>query len=233
MYLLIPAKRKLHYNKQRSVRKAIVKGNKQLSINSTIDLYTGCLSRLGISPNWSAPRMQESVNPPDDSYIAIFPGATHNTKRYPADYWIKIIQQNPYYKFVLMGAKSDIDLCNHIAQEAGEKCINNAGKYSFGELVNELRNCRMVLSGDTGPMHVAAALGIPQIAVFGGTHPRLGFSPINDKARILCQNLPCQPCSLHGLSECPLGHFKCMMDLSPEMVSEALREMLFQADSHR
>lgn len=226
MYLFIPAKRKLHYDKQRGLRKAIVKGDKKLSITSTIELYTACLASLGIPDKWTAPRMQASIAPPSDRYIAIFPGATHTTKRYPGEYWISVIKQNPSQKFVLMGAGNDHDLCAYIAREAGERCINQAGKYNFKELVHELRNCSLVLSGDTGPMHIAASLELPQIAIFGGTHPRLGFSPINSKAMVLCEDLPCQPCSLHGLKQCPLGHFNCMNAISPERVSKAITEML-------
>jgi lipopolysaccharide heptosyltransferase II len=234
--LVLKATIKLSYNKQRSTRKAIVRGNHKQSIDSTVQLYVSSLKKLGIDTGWEYPRLRELPSRTQESNatdkqisalpIAIFPGATHFTKRYPVKSWIEFVNLNPQYHFALFGSKTDIDTCDYIVSGANASCTSYAGKYNFNELLIELKQCRLVISGDTGPMHLAAAIKLPQIAIFGGTHPRLGFRPLNELARVLCAELPCQPCSLHGEKQCPLGHFDCMKLISPAMLSTTLRETL-------
>jgi len=69
-------------------------------------------------------------------------------------------------------------------------------------------------------------LGKKQVAIFGSTHPRLGFAPLNDQAMVLCSNVSCQPCSLHGLAACPRKHFACMMSIEPEQVITSIYDHL-------
>lgn len=220
------------YDKKRALRKAIVQG-KSFSIDSTVSLYTTCLAKLGINAPWKYPRLTCAPLPTAKSFankgkqlIAIFPGATHFTKRYPIQSWIELIGMNQQYHFALFGSRDDYDTCAEICQHNPEHSDNLAGRYNFGELLSVLSGFDLVISGDTGPMHLAASLSKPQIAIFGGTHPRLGFKPLNDKAIILCAGLACQPCSLHGRKACPQGHFNCMLSISPETVSDSIRKVL-------
>ncbi|GAB1468257.1 glycosyltransferase family 9 protein [Candidatus Cloacimonadota bacterium] len=232
LLLFSNATKKLGYNKQRSIRQAIVKGNHKLNIDSTVQLYTSSLKKLGIGTSWQYPKLKRPNNISSDlshdilpNTIALFPGATHFTKRYPVDMWIKFINQNRCYNYALFGSNYDLALCNAIAAEIDQPCENYAGLLGYEDLLIALKRCVLVISGDTGPMHVAAAINIPQIALFGGTHPRLGFRPLNDKAKILCLDLSCQPCSLHGDKACPLGHFNCMRLLDAETIIHAIHEI--------
>lgn len=227
--LMLKANIKLRYNKQRGIRKAIVKGNHNLSIDSTVQLYAGILKKLGIDAAWGYPHVKELpliALPGLDNAIAIFPGATHFTKRYPVAKWIEFINLNSQHQYVLLGGNTDIKACDSIASGVTAACTSFAGKHNFLELLQVMGQCRLVISGDTGPMHLAAALGKPQIAIFGGTHPRLGFRPLNDLAKVVCANIPCQPCSLHGEKACPLGHFNCMNQITPQMLTSAFHEVL-------
>ena len=158
--------------------------------------------------------------------IAVFPGANHFTKRYPASNWIQLINSNPQYNFTLFGSSADNDLCAFITRKCSTNCKNKCSTLSLRELLTELTYYNLIISGDTGPMHLAAALNKPQIAIFGGTHPRLGFRPLNSKAIILCAELPCQPCSLHGKEKCPLHHFNCMNAISSALLSSAIKKAL-------
>jgi heptosyltransferase-2 len=88
-----------------------------------------------------------------------------------------------------------------------------------------IKQASVVVTNDSGPMHIAAALAKPQIALFGATTPQLGFAPLNEKAIVLCQNLPCQPCSLHGQETCPKRHFACMLSIKPEAIIAALNTL--------
>lgn len=89
-------------------------------------------------------------------------------------------------------------------------------------LAELVRGARAAVTNDTGLMHVAAAVGVPVVAVFGSTHPALGFAPAGAGHAVLVSNRGCQPCTLHGRPTCPLGHHGCVTDLAPASV---LREL--------
>lgn len=223
------ADKRLGYNKKRSVRKAIVQGNKLLSIPSTVSLYASILPKLGIAMDWVNPRLKTYTKPKlSDSpiQIAIFPGASHFSKRYPLQSWIELIKLHPGIHFCLLGSSADLDTCREIQMACPDNCENLAARFGLADLCQELQRYDLIISGDTGPMHMAAALTRPQIAIFGGTHPRLGFAPMNKLATVLCANLDCQPCSLHGLPACPKGHFNCMRQISPQLISSAIKQIL-------
>jgi len=224
------AKSKITYQKQRALRQAIAKGKSDLAINSTVDLYMSALNKLGITEPWSYPVLHPEQPPAsketEQHKIACFPGATHYTKRWLPEYWTQLINSFPTSQFTLYGSSGEKTLCDGITAGTNGNCQNLAGKLGFSELLSSLQNYDLVLSGDTGPMHLAAALGKPQIAIFGGTDVRLGFRPLNDQAVVLSAGLKCQPCSLHGLPGCPLGHFNCMRKLTPEQVGKLLTDLL-------
>ena len=238
--LFIKASQKVHYCKKRKFRQRIVKGDKKLKIDSTVSLCASALTKLGIKQPWSYPRLQisslklsNSIYPTNQDCkdikpikIAVFPGANHFTKRYPVLSWIQLINSNPQYCFTLFGSTMDKDICDNIRKHCPGNCINKCSIMSLSELYRELSTFQVIISGDTGPMHLAATLNKPQISIFGGTHPRLGFRPLNDKAIVLCADLPCQPCSLHGRVKCPEGHFNCMNSINPALLSSAIKKAL-------
>lgn len=208
-------KRSAVYFKDRRTRKRIANGNKSLAISSTVDLYGTALKKLGFAVKLSAPKISA---PAGISFahlgkmakrILIFPGALHETKRYPAAYYKELIKMSPDdYQFIILGSNAERELAASICED--ERTIDLCGQLNLLELVALIDTADWVISSDSGPMHIAAALGKQQIAIFGATHPRLGFAPQNPRAEVLVANLPCQPCSLHGGAECPKKHFNCM-----------------------
>jgi len=95
------------------------------------------------------------------------------------------------------------------------------------ELGELLKRCSLFISGDTGPMHIAEAMNVPLIMLAGSSVREFGFYPHSEKAVVVeNNNLKCRPCSHIGLSTCPLGHFKCMVDLKPEEVGKTLKQIL-------
>ena len=84
----------------------------------------------------------------------------------------------------------------------------------------------LFIGNDSGPMHIAAALNKPQIAIFGATDPVLGFAPMNSKAVIINQTLKCKPCSLHGSNSCPKEHFKCMLSHDNQQIYSNIQKLL-------
>ncbi len=211
------------YDKQRSLRQRIVAKRSDKSIASTVTLYQSALyplfGKVALpQPRLFPPQKELWLNLPKyQKLILIFPAAAHFTKQYPR--FRELISKSPSdYYYLLAGSPSERDYCEGIRKGLENRCQNIAGEYTFGELLLIMQQADIVISADSGPMHLAAALQKPQIALFGATHPRLGFAPLNPNATVIVKNLPCQPCSLHGGKVCPLGHFKCMQELDPQEI---------------
>jgi ADP-heptose:LPS heptosyltransferase len=88
-----------------------------------------------------------------------------------------------------------------------------------------MSHCAAALTCDSGLMHVAAARGRRVVALFGSTVPELGFAPAGEGHVVLCRHESCQPCTLHGRARCPKGHFRCMTEIHPQQVLNALDSM--------
>jgi len=156
------------------------------------------------------------------------PGAEYGpAKRWPVEKFISAareIQRQTNCAWILFGGKNDLNSTNQIQPAIGHRpsAINLAGQTSLRELMSLLKLCRVLLTNDTGPMHLAAALKIPVIAIFGSTSPEL-TGPISSNElhhQILKSNAPCSPCFLR---ECPID-FRCMNGISIERVVAAALE---------
>jgi heptosyltransferase-2 len=155
------------------------------------------------------------------------PGAEYGpAKRWPVEKFIaaaKEIQQRTNCIWILFGGKGDLQLCERIESEIQNskfKIQNVCGKTSLRELMSLLKLCRVLLTNDTGPMHVAAALGTPVVVPFGSTSPELTGPglPGDSRHRLLKSDAPCSPCFLR---ECPID-FRCMNGISVERVVAAV-----------
>jgi len=231
---LCSAKRKISYNKKHFLRYAIVHKWTKKSIYSTLDLYYSAFQKISLEPIYQKPRLAAQVKldltPLKSLKVAIFPGATYPTKCFPVEKLAALIQlmkQNWNLEIYLNGSKNEKKICGQLYKQidASSK-INLCGKQNLAELVYFVADMDVVISNDSGPMHLAAALGKKQIAFFGSTTTRLGFRPLNDKAIVFQTILPCQPCTLHGRKKCPLNHFKCMENIDINVVMDELRKMI-------
>jgi lipopolysaccharide heptosyltransferase II len=120
-------------------------------------------------------------------------------------------------QWVLFGTAKDEEVGLQIAAKLGDNCTNLTGKTTLDELIDELRKCQLLLTNDTGTMHLATLLGIPVVAVFGSTEPSL-TGPLGRNDRVVRQQVECSPCFLR---ECPLD-FRCMKAVSVEKVVAAI-----------
>jgi heptosyltransferase-2 len=93
-----------------------------------------------------------------------------------------------------------------------------------------IERAQVVVAGDTGVMHMSTALDTPVVALFGPTVKALGFFPYQARATVLELDLACRPCSKMGGPVCPLGHHRCLVDISPGEVAAAVEEWLGQGD---
>lgn len=161
-------------------------------------------------------------------YYVFAPGAEYGpAKRWPAIHFAELARalDRPA---VMLGSGKEAELCEEIASAAGPgKCTNLAGKTSLMDAFALIAAAKAVISNDSGLMHVAAAFGVPQVAVFGSSSP-LHTPPLNEKAQVLWLKddaayqppLDCSPCFER---ECPLGHTRCLYDITPQRVLAALR----------
>jgi heptosyltransferase-2 len=160
-----------------------------------------------------------------DAQPVIFcPGAEYGpAKRWPSEYYAELAQQygtleNPV---LLLGSPKDAPVGDEIVAKSKGSARNLAGKTSLFEAIDLLAAARLVVSNDSGLMHVAAALQRPQVALYGSSSPAY-TPPMNDKAKIVSLGIECSPCFERV---CPLGHFKCMRDMSPATVAKAAEEV--------
>ena len=154
-------------------------------------------------------------------YVAIVLSATHFTKKWLKEYFVELIQ-NMELPVVLLGGKTEIEEGQWIENKMIKpKCTNLCGKTNLNVSAAILKHAELVITHDTGLMHIACAYQKKMIVLWGNTCPELGFSPYqNTNAINLSLNLPCKPCSKLGMDYCPQKHFFCMKKLTPKWVLE-------------
>ncbi len=161
-----------------------------------------------------------------DKPIAVFcPGAEYGpAKRWPADYYAALGRQlhAQGYRIWLLGSAKDKEVSDTIAALSHDTCHSLCGRTDLTDAVALLSCATLVVSNDSGLMHIAAALDKPMIAIFGSSSPQF-TPPLSDKARVVQLDLPCSPCFKR---ECPLGHFNCMMQLTPEIIAQHISHLM-------
>jgi heptosyltransferase II len=153
-----------------------------------------------------------------DKPVAVFcPGAEYGpAKRWPAHYFAELAQllRAQGYAVWLIGSPKDKEIADKIVALGNEPCRNLCGVTDLDEAIALLSCADLVVSNDSGLMHIAAALNRPMAAIFGSSSPEF-TPPLSDQAQILRLDLPCSPCFKR---ECPLGHFNCMIKIPPKEV---------------
>ena len=160
-------------------------------------------------------------------WIALQPGARWPNKRWPSENFAGLVRLTattfPTARFAILGDAGDQPLGEIISRAAPERCLNLCGATSLPEMVEWLRLCDLLVTNDTGPMHVAAALGKPLVALFGPTEPRR-TGPYGQLKNVLRMDLPCSPCFKgHCTYEKPN---ECLNAISPAQVLAQLRQIL-------
>jgi ADP-heptose:LPS heptosyltransferase len=169
-------------------------------------------------------------------YIACVIGAAHGTKRWPVHKWKEFCSAMDH-PIILLGGEEDRQQGSEIASVDEVKVYNACGKFSISESADLVRKAKLVISNDTGLMHIAAAMKRPVVSLWGNTVPSFGMYPyygdnfLSNQSRqpyaILQTNkLWCRPCSKIGYKKCPLGHFKCMERINSEEVRQAVETFL-------
>lgn len=202
-----------------------------------VDRYLAALAPLHVPVNWNfkwlppreniARQLEEKWRPGTARWVALLPGGRWDNKRWPVSHFRELVEslaRTTDVRFVILGSKEEQSLGATIAAVDPARCLNLAGQTSLNEMIEWLRLSRIVVTNDTGPMHVAAALGRPVLAIFGPTNPA-STGPYRQLHNVL-QNtgLPCVPCMSQTCHyRDPLA---CMKSIAPAVAAEKVRTML-------
>ncbi len=209
------------------------------AFRKTVERYLDALAPLGLRPAYRKPRFY--LSPTDTewaaryldelglargAYAAVVPGALWPTKRWPPGRFAAVasaLVAEFDLNVLLLGSMSERKLCDDIAGNAGTGVLVAAGETKLGQMAALIESARIFVGNDSGPMHIAAALGTPTVAIFGPTDP--GQFDFEDN-EIVYADLDCSACSFYGTKVCKLGHWECMQSLSSELVLAAARRLL-------
>jgi lipopolysaccharide heptosyltransferase II len=201
-----------------------------------VDWYLSVLPHLGVPVHnrftWLPPRSAVAADvqrkwPEAGRWIALQPGARWQNKRWPVEHFAGLVRSlaksHPDLRFAILGDKGDQLLGEIISEAAPEHCLDLCGKTSLLEMVEWIRRCELMVTNDTGPMHAAAALGKPLVALFGPTEPRR-TGPYGQLENVLRIDLPCSPCLK---PKCTFAKpDECLRALSPAQVLARVQQKL-------
>lgn len=201
-----------------------------------VDRYMATVKHLGVTNDglgldYFIPK-QDEIKEGDipfshlQGYVAIAIGAAHNTKRLPVKKLQELVQKINF-PIILLGGKDDFLNGEKIAEKDTVKIYNACGKFSLNESADIVKNAKLVISHDTGLMHIAAAFKKKTLSVWGNTVPSFGMVPYQTQYEVFQVNkLDCRPCSKTGFNECPMVHFKCMKDQSMDAIASSVEKGL-------
>ncbi|MDT8448068.1 MAG: lipopolysaccharide heptosyltransferase II [bacterium] len=184
---------------------------------SDLDGFKPGLPGLALPKGWADGVLSGALDI-EPGFVAIAPGAIYGeAKRWPYERWTELIHrlQLAGKRVVILGQEGDFPLVSTEAKDL-------TGQTNLLELIALLSKAQLLVSNDSGAMHIMAALRRPQVAVFGSTST-LWTAPMNPKARIVSLHLDCSPCFKRN---CPYGHYNCLRGISGELVFEACEDAL-------
>jgi lipopolysaccharide heptosyltransferase II len=164
-----------------------------------------------------------------DLVIGMSPGSVWPTKRWSTSGFaalIGMLREQHDCRVLLFGGADDTPVVEEIQRLCGEEAINLVGRIGLRELPAAINRCRVFVTNDSGPMHIAVARRVPTVAIFCATTPELGFYPYTSDAIVVQRSLTCRPCASHGGRRCPLGTEDCIRQIRPETVFSAVEKLL-------
>ena len=156
--------------------------------------------------------------------IALAPGSVWATKRWPQ--YAELAAESEA-RIAIVGSGADRDLAAEISRTAGSRAIDCTGALSLLGSAELIGRAHVLVTNDSSPLHLASAMGTPTVAIFGPTVPEFGFGPLAPRSKVLgVTTLACRPCDRHGPQRCPLGHWRCMREITPREVAAAVHELM-------
>jgi lipopolysaccharide heptosyltransferase II len=163
-----------------------------------------------------------------EDFVALAPGSIWSSKRWP--YYAELATRlSADASVVVIGGQDDAALGEEIVQAvrpSGRRAVNTCGKLTLRQSAALIGKATVLVTNDSAPLHLATAMGTPLVALFGPTVTGFGFGPLRAGDIALgMEGLKCRPCSSHGPLQCPLGHHRCMRDLTVEAVTRAIEDL--------
>jgi heptosyltransferase-2 len=241
LYRGVLSRRRLAYGK-RTLRRALLvhlKWNTLCAKTPVPELYAAPLRQLGMTAPLSGTDMyldaesREAIRKDLAQaftvqtrrlLLAVAPGARWPTKRWPVERFAQVAQELAMQHgagVVLLGDGHDEPMATELCQRLRVPVLNRVGQLSIMQTAALLQRTHLLLSNDSGLMHMATALQVPVVAVFGPTVPEFGFYPFQAQAQVLSHPMPCRPCSTKGSHRCPRSHHDCMQRVSSAQVFAA------------
>jgi heptosyltransferase-2 len=157
-------------------------------------------------------------------------GSVWKTKKWTEEGYAALagfLREERGFDVVLVGDASERERAAHICALSRTEPVDLTGRTTLAEVVALIARCDFVVSNDSAPLHIASAFRKPQVAVFCSTAPEAGFVPTHERwAAAELEGLYCRPCGVHGAKRCPEGHLRCVKELTPEVVFEAVERVL-------
>ncbi|HTA75793.1 MAG TPA: glycosyltransferase family 9 protein [bacterium] len=235
------------YDKEGRYRRLIVKKLETKPSLHTVRKYLKALEVLGISST-SSVKCQVYVSKEDQKFadeyairhkigkkmvIGFGPGATWKTKQWMPEYYAELASRwVKQYKAEILwfGNDKEVELIAEIQSQmtvpVSQRGLCVAGQLTLEQSSALLGKCHYFLGSDSGLIHLASARGVPVTVIYGSTTTSLGFEPWGKHQVAEVKGLDCRPCDVHGKKECPLGHFKCMKDLTPNKVENQMKKLM-------
>jgi heptosyltransferase-2 len=168
--------------------------------------------------------------------VGMNPGSVWNTKKWLPEGFARVADAliaEWDCEVLLFGSARDSGSVGEVTRRMKRRAVDLCGKTDLKGLAALISRCSLFVTNDSGPMHLATAAGVPVVAIFGPTTRELGFFPYGRKSVVVEVDLPCRPCTLHGGDLCPLDHFRCMKEVTPDMVLKPCRDFLSQAQASK
>jgi lipopolysaccharide heptosyltransferase II len=207
------------------------------ALTHAVDWYLMVLKHLGVPIHWdfqwippfpdALRTLRQKWQPGPHRWVACNPGARWTNKRWPVESYAaavaRLARAHPDVRFVILGSSADASLGRTVCHAAPERCLDLTGRTSLPEMVEWIRLSELLITNDTGPMHVAAALRKPIVALFGPTEARR-TGPYGQLDRVLRHRVPCAPClSDSCANSMPL---ECLRGIPPEAVCARAHALL-------
>ncbi|MCI0330246.1 MAG: HAD-IIIA family hydrolase [candidate division Zixibacteria bacterium] len=230
-----PEARKLTYAKARWERFLKVLTKTRRPVAHTMERYLKTVEAVG---SVAFPQLNASTSKdhrrwvgPAGFTVGFGLGAKWEAKLWPVGHFSQLAEllskSFPVGRFILFGSEEEYELGNEFKKKFSG---SSPAVMVFGQPLERAKNCLskldLLVSNDSGLMHLGAACGVPTLGLFGPTHPVLGFAPLGEKSKALSLDLYCSPCSLHGKLPCFRSRRFCLEDLTPEKVFEEARAVL-------
>jgi len=195
---------------------------------------SGTPSRVALQPRLYPGPVERAATDgivgPGERFVALAPGSVWATKRWPGFPALAALLSE--YRPVVVGSADDAPLAAEIVAATGGRAVDATGKLSLLASAELIRRAVVLVTNDSAPLHLASAMQTPTVAVFGPTVPEFGFGPLAERSAVAGRDeLACRPCDRHGPRRCPLGHWRCMREITPESVAALVRALRPSAPS--